>query len=285
MRILLSILAVLLLGGVGVLAFCNYRWQTKTADHVARVNGATAGLPPAAYFAAEIDGLPAPVQRYFRAVLRNGQPIVRRARLKQEGYFLIKPEENAWRPFTATQTVGVRPAGFVWDARIRMAPGIAVRVRDAFVDGRGYMHASLLATVPLVAVEGTPGIAVGALQRYLAEAVWYPTALLPSQGVAWSEIDGSSARATLSVAGVEVSLDFRFGNDGLMQSIYAADRPRNVDGRDVPTPWRGRCFEYQERGGMSIPVRCEVEWILPEGPQAYWRARITEVSYEWQYRR
>jgi hypothetical protein len=280
MRILLSILAVLLLGGVGVLAFCNYRWQTITADHVARVNGAAAGLPPAAYSAAEIDGLPAPVQRYFRAVLRNGQPIVRRARLKQEGDFLIKPEENVWGPFTATQTVGVKPAGFVWDARIRMAPGITVRVRDAFVDGRGYMHASLLATVPLVAVEGTPGIAAGALQRYLAEAVWYPTALLPSQGVAWSAIDGSSARATLSLAGVTVSLDFRFGNDGLMQSIYAADRPRNVDGRDVPTPWRGRCFEYEERGGMRIPVRCEVEWILPGGPQTYWRGRITEVSYE-----
>ncbi|MDQ7840829.1 MAG: hypothetical protein RDU83_07355 [bacterium] len=280
MRILLSVLAVLLLGGVGVLAFCNYRWQTRTADQVARVNGATAGLPTAAYSAAEIDGLPAPVQRYFRAVLRDGQPIVRRARLKQEGDFLIKPKENVWGPFTATQTVGVKPAGFVWDARIRMAPGIAVRVRDSFVDGRGYMHASLLATVPLVAVEGTPGIAAGALQRYLAEAVWYPTALLPSQGVAWSAIDGSSARATLSLAGVKVSLDFRFGNDGLMQSIYAADRPRNVDGRDVPTPWRGRCFEYQERGGMRIPVRCEVEWILPEGPQAYWRGRITEVSYE-----
>ncbi len=279
---ILFILALLLVGVFGVLAFANYRWQAKTADLITRVNGPGAALPSGAFSAAELEGLPAPVKRYFRAVLSDGQPIVRRARLLQQGDFLVRPKENGWRPFTATQYVGAQPAGFVWDARIRMASGLAVRVRDAFVDGRGYMYASLLGTVRLVAVEGTPGIAAGALQRYLAEAAWYPTALLPSQGVVWTAIDDSRARATISVAGTTVSLEFRFGSDGFVHSVFAADRARNVDGRDVPTPWQGRFFDYEERDGMRIPVRGEVEWLLPEGPQMYWKGRVTEVSYEYQ---
>jgi len=205
---------------------------------------------------------------------------VRRARLKQEGEFLIRPEANGWTSFTAMQTAGVSPAFFVWDARMPMAPGIYIRVRDAFAGGQGFMKASILALIPLVAAEGTPGLAAGALQRYLAEAAWYPTALLLSQGVVWTAIDGTSARATLEASGVRVSLEFRFDRNGLVKSVYAPDRPRTVGGREVPTPWEGRWLEYGTRGGMRIPVQGEVAWLLPEGRQVYWKGRITEALYE-----
>ena len=277
--LVLVVLLVLSLGGV--LAFADYRWRAKTADFIAELGGTGFVSSSAAFSAAEIAGLPTPAMRYFRAVLRDGQPIVRRVRLSQRGDFLLRPARNGWRPFTAIQYIGVQRDGFVWDARIRMAPGLAVRVRDAFVDGIGYMQASLMGIVRLASVEATPGIAAGALHRYLAEAVWCPTALLPSQGVVWSPVDDSIARASLSVAGTTVSLDFRFGRDGLVQSVFTPARARDVDGRAVPTPWQGRFSDYEERDGMLIPLSGEVEWLLSEGPQVYWRGRITEVSYEY----
>ena len=40
-------------------------------------------------------------------------------------------------------------------------------------------------------------MAEGELMRFLAEAAWYPTALLPSQGVRWQGADERSAFATL----------------------------------------------------------------------------------------
>jgi hypothetical protein len=132
----------------------------------------------------------------------------------------------------------------------------------------------------MVNVEGTPEIAAGALHRYLAEATWYPTALLPSQGVVWTPIDDSSARATLTTGATTVSLVFRFGKDGLVETVFTPARSRDVDGRFVPTPWQGHFFDYAERGGMLIPLQGEVGWLLPEGPQVYWRGRIVEVSYE-----
>ena len=280
----LLIVALLLLSLGGVVACAEYRWRAKTADFIAQLDGNGFVSSCAAFSTAEIAGLPTPAIRYFRAVLRDGQPIVRGVRLSQQGDFLLRPAENGWRPFTATQYIAVQRPGFVWDARIRMLPGLAVRVRDAFVDGTGHMLASLMGIVRLVSVEATPGIAAGALHRYLAEAVWCPTALLPSQGVVWSPVDDSIARASLSVAGTTVSLDFRFGRDSLVQSVFTPERARDVDGRAVPTAWQGRFLDYAKRDGMRIPLSGEVEWLLPEGPQVYWRGRITEVSYEYQER-
>jgi hypothetical protein len=43
-------------------------------------------------------------------------------------------------------------------------------------------------------------IARGELMRYLAEAAWYPTALLPSQSVQWEALDDHSATAPWSMA-------------------------------------------------------------------------------------
>jgi hypothetical protein len=38
-------------------------------------------------------------------------------------------------------------------------------------------------------------------------------------------------------------------------------------------------FEYAEHGGMLVPMRGEVEWLLPEGPQVYWKGRIVGAAF------
>lgn len=272
-------LALVLLGVAGtvILLVTGHRWRVRSTAMVSHLAGVSSGFP--AYRSAELEGLPDVVQRYFRAVLRDGQPMIRLVRLEQEGRFLLKAPDG-WAPFTAVQHLSPGAPGFVWDARIRMIPGIAAWVRDGFVDRTGSMHAAVLGLVPLVAQRGTPEIAAASLMRYLAEAVWCPTALLPSQGVRWEAIDDSSARASLTAGGTEVSLEFRFGSDSLVESVYSPARGRDVNGTSVPTPWQGRWFEWEERDGMRVPVRGEVEWLLPEGPQPYWRGRVTAIRFD-----
>lgn len=278
-RRLALLLGSVLTGLTGVLAFAGYRWRARSASLIESLRrGGDGG--PAVFSETGLEGLPDAVARYFRAVMQDGQPLVRRAVFSQRGEFLLKPEKDTWGPFRAVQHVATRPAGFVWDARIRIAPGISVSVRDSFVEGTGSMFGSVLGLIPIMAVEGTPEIAEGALHRYLAESVWFPTALLPACGAVWTPLDGSSARATLGVAGTTVSVDFRFSEDGLVKEVFTAARARLVDGQALPTPWRGRFFDYAERGGMRIPLKGEVEWLLPDGPQPYWRGWITDIAYE-----
>jgi hypothetical protein len=133
----------------------------------------------------------------------------------------------------------------------------------------------------VVSAQGTPELNAAALHRFLAEAVWLPTALLPAAGVVLRPHDGNSARASLSTGGSSVSLDFHFGADGLVDRVYTGARERDVGrGRTLPTPWQGRFSHYARRAGFRVPLAGEVEWLLPEGPQPYWRGELTSVAYE-----
>lgn len=116
--------------------------------------------------------------------------------------------------------------------------------------------------------------------RFLAEAVWYPTALLPSQGVQWQALDADSALAILADGHAHVALYFTFDDDGLISRVRAQSRGRSVSGRIVPTPWQGRFHEYRIFNGMLLPSAGEVAWILDEDEKTYWRGHITSIEHE-----
>jgi hypothetical protein len=270
--LLAAIAAALLIGAL--------RWQRNTAALHGRLLANRRPIAPHSYDARELDGLPPPVQRYFRAVLRDGQPIVALARFAHEGTFNMGARRPSWRPFTSTQLVVTQRPGFDWEARIGMPAGLHARVHDSYVAGEGWMHAELQGVVTVADARGTAAMASGELLRYLAEAMWYPTALLPSQGVRWDAIDERAALATLVDGATSVSLTFRFGIDGLIASMEAAARTRTVGRESRELPWVGRAWNYQQRGGMRIPIEAEIAWQLPEGPYPYWRGRIVTFTCE-----
>ncbi|HQI74204.1 MAG TPA: hypothetical protein PLM65_13705, partial [Smithella sp.] len=187
---------------------------------------------------------------------------------------------DQWKPFTSTQRVITRRPGFDWEGRVAMMPGLPVRVHDAYAAGEGILHAAVLGLVSMVNLRGTGEVAQGELMRFFAEAAWYPTALLPSQGVLWDAVDDHSARATIKDGDLTLTLLFRFNKEGLIETVRAEARGRTIGGKVVPTPWEGRFWNYEARDGMQVPFDGEVAWLLPEGAKPYWRGRITKLSYE-----
>ena len=266
---------------VGALVIGNMRWRRRTAALRAALTSARLSVTPLTFDAREIANLPAPVQRYFRAVLRDGQPVIAAVRLAHIGQFNMADGTPKWRPFHSSQRVTTRPPGFDWEGHIRMMPALTAKVHDAYIAGEGILHAELFGLVTLADIRGTPEAAAGELLRYLIEAAWYPTALLPSQGVRWEPIDDRSARAILTDGSTTVSLDFSFEATGTIASARAAARIRKVvDGVSQYAPWQGRFWNYATRNGMQIPLQGEVAWDLPGGLSPYWRGEIIEVAYE-----
>lgn len=156
-------------------------------------------------------------------------------------------------------------------------------MHDAYIAGEGVLHATLFGLVSLANLRGTPEIAQGELMRFLAEAAWYPTALLPSQGVQWIAIDDFSAKATLKDGETALTLLFRFDENGLIESVRAEARGRAVSGTTIPTPWEVRWNNYNLTDGMCIPTEGEVAWLRPEGAKPYFRGRITSLRYEFAH--
>jgi hypothetical protein len=68
----------------------------------------------------------------------------RLGRLKQAGSLRTDAGGGRWMTFSATHLAVPRSTGFVWRARVTVAPLIHVRVREALVGGVGSGQVSLL---------------------------------------------------------------------------------------------------------------------------------------------
>lgn len=266
------------LGGAGIAAaavlVAARRWRRETARLVRRLDASVDAA--AATARAMDDALPPPVRRYLALALGDRSSAIRRARLEHEGTF---DAGSGWRPFRSVQQVAVRPSGFVWDATIRVAPLVRMRVRDAYLDGEGSMLGALAGLVPVVEQRGTPAIAEGSLQRWLAEAPWFPTALLPGAGVRWRAIDDRSSEAAIDDHGVRTAVVFHFGDDGLIARMTAR-RWRDVRGTPVLTEWEGTHRDYRRIAGLLVPTDGEVAWRVDGRLAPYWRARMVRAEYE-----
>ncbi len=234
------------------------------------------------YHIAELAGLPAPVQRYFRAALTDGQPVVTAVRLTQTGRFNMSATADQWKPFTATQAFTTARPGFVWDANITLIPGVPVRVVDAYIAGEGLLRPTILGLYAIGTLQGTGEIARGELLRHVAESVWFPTALLPSQGVVWQAVDDTSATATMTDGPVSVTMLFRFDAKGLITFVRVEARATTVDGGTVLMPWECRMSNYQTREGMRVPLTGEALYITPQGERFYFKGTITTLVYEFE---
>jgi hypothetical protein len=228
----------------------------------------------------QLEELPVPVRKYFSQVLSVGQRVVKSLRISHSGTFNMGTDRPQWRPFSSTQDIVVSGPGFLWNAHISMAPGMPARVHDAYVNGRAVLTARLFGLIKVMESPDSPELAQGELLRFLAEGPWYPTALLPGPHTSWEPIDDDSARLTLVDGNISVSLDVRFGADGLIESVYSDGRYRDVDGIQTRIPWEGRFWNYEERDGMLIPLDGEVAWLLPEGRRPYWRGHIDHIAYD-----
>jgi hypothetical protein len=279
-KTMLLIVLALLVVVVAVLFYGNARWNAGTKELRARLEAARVSTEPKFFAASELEGLPAPVKRYFQAVLKEGQPIVAAVTIQHRGTFNMSETADQWKPFTSTQRVVTQRPGFDWDARVLMMPGLPVHVHDAYIAGEGLLHAAVLGLVSMVNQRGTEALARGELMRFFAEAAWYPTAMLPSQGVRWDAVDDRSARATLSDGKLTLMLLFHFQEDGLIDTVLAEARDRILDGKTVTAPWQCRFWNYAIRDGMRVPLDGEVAWLTPEGRKLYYRGRSTSVAYE-----
>jgi hypothetical protein len=276
MRLFVAVIAMAIAAAAAALVAGASKWNRPTQARVADLNAASSGRD--VYREDMIAQLPTPAARYFRRVLRDGQPIVQSAIATQDAHFFLN---GAWRPLTATEHFTASPPGFVWDARIAMIPLVAVYVRDSYVNGTAQMTASAMGVYSIVDQKGAPELNAGALQRWLGEAVWFPTALRPSGHVSWSAHDDRSASVTVRDNGIEVSLLFEFDDTGMVTRI-SGDRYQEDNGAYVMKEWLISCDEAREFSGMTIPARCEVAWLNNGTPEPYWKGRISTMTYTFE---
>lgn len=229
-----------------------------------------------------LKGLPSPVSKYFRYVLRDGRKLIRVVRLEQTGKLKINQKTKNWAFFKASQIILQDPVSFKWDADIKILPFFHIHVCDSFDHGVAEGKVTLLRSIPIAQQKNVPELNSGALYRYLAEAVWHPTSLLPEAGVKWEPLDDNKAIAHLSNFGISISLEFRFNDIGEITGIFTKNRYGRFNNNYIKYPWEGRFNHYREFNGIKIPTKAEVGWHLPEGWWLFWKGQVIKVNFEFE---
>lgn len=193
--------------------------------------------------------------------------------IEQRGEMRLKPD-GGWLPFTAEQWFAVTEVAFCWHARVKMAPFVTAVVDDAFDGGHGRLDARLWGALPIAHGEG-PELDRGEAQRYLAELPWNPDALRRNPALQVQEVHPGLLKVW--AFDPQTYVDLHLGPGGEIVRASCTNRPYGETG---PRAWEGEFRDYQELGGLRVPTRAEVSWLLPEGRYTYWRGEVTDLRQE-----
>jgi len=224
---------------------------------------------------ADLEGLPPSVQKWLAQSQVIGKEKIRTVRSRQNVSMRLK-EEGTWMPAEAEQYFTIDEPGFIWKAKVKMVPLLYFAGRDMYNKGKGHMLIKVLSLVKVADAEGKE-IDQGAMLRYLAETVWFPTAALSSY-IEWEEIDANSAKATMSYGGITASGVFTFNEKGEVISLVA-ERYREFNGQYLLKTWSVHMREHKEFNGIRIPAGGEVIWKSDTGDFNWYQFEITDIEY------
>ena len=182
--------------------------------------------------------------------------------LSLSGYLRERPADRP-TPYTAGEKLRLRSAEFVWSAKCD--PISMLVVRDQLVADEGRLSLLAFGAVPLSAPKSGAAITRAEIMRYLADLAWAPDAILHNDALSWTEIDGRTLKVAAGHGEGLAEILLRLGDDGLIASAEADDRPHWEGGAFVRRPWRVRFSGYNERHGRLTPSHAESSWVLDSG--------------------
>ncbi|TDE17991.1 DUF6920 family protein [Dyadobacter psychrotolerans] len=216
----------------------------------------------------QLDGLPVPVQKYFKHVLPEGRPAIQSVRMLQKGQFKTDIKKD-WIDIEGEQYVTTQKPGFVWKGKTYM-----FSARDMYLKGKGKLVVDLFSFYRLQKGEG-PKYDEGELLRWLGESVCYPTNLLPGDNLVWFPIDDESAQLIYYYKGISLSYNILFNSKNEIERMetqrYMADKNKEK--------WVNKLSSYQLRDGILVPTYIEAGWQLKDGYFPYAKFQITIIEY------
>lgn len=216
----------------------------------------------------QLEGLPLPVQRYFRHVLKEGQQLPETARIRHSGTFKTGIGKD-WIAITGEQYYTFKKPGFIWKGETSM-----FTARDMFFNDKGSLKVTLFSLLNIVDAKG-PEYDQGELLRWLGECMWFPAALLPGEYISWSAVDSSTSMLNMKYRGLSIYYKVNFNEK---DEISRMETKRYMDGSRFET-WIGVPSDYREFNGTVIPFKIEGAWNLDTGYFAYARFKLEEIEY------
>lgn len=228
---------------------------------------------------ADLETLPAPVQRHLRVSGAVGQPRILNFRIRWNGRMRGSATEP-WMIFQAEQvnTFGSMPER-LFSMRAVMK-GLPVDIYHRFVADSATFRVRLLSFVTMVDAQ-CPTMDRSETVTILNDlCIFAPTALL-DPSVRWESSDRSSARVVFTRGAHTVRAELRFNTAGELVDFESDDRSRASPNAKSFTAerWSTPLSEYRSFGTRRVATRGETVTHAPEGTFVYGEFELQNIDY------
>jgi len=216
-------------------------------------------------------GLPAPVERFARAVFGDSLPDVQsamvlgRAQLAPAGM----PMPTRFRFYYAAAR-----SSHYHDIQVTWFNLTFMRIHERNLEGHVTLDLSLLGKV-----EDAPHTNRAGIQGYWGELLgWVPSIALTDPRVRWQGIDDTTAHLYLPGLDDQEAFTVRFDADtGLITEIETM----RYQGEEQSERWRwfNRILEWDTVDGLLIPVRSQTQW-KQDTPWATWEVEQVALNVD-----
>jgi len=233
----------------------------------------------AVFSEADLQGLPAPLQRYLSYCGYLGKPKMDYMRASLTDVDFIMSETRTIKIGYQQFNLVEKPVRFAF---IRSSLfGIPFEGLDSFINARGSMQGKLAKVVPLFNQQGT-SMDQACLVTWLAECLLVPNAAL-QDFVKWEVIDDRTAKAAITWEDINAEGVFSFAENGELLSFRTSDRVAvDMDGKETIVDWSAYFSEYYLTGGILQPKIIQSVWHYESGDSIYFNQNLREVTISYR---
>lgn len=141
------------------------------------------------------------------------------------------------------------------------------------------MEVKVASVIPMVDARGPEMDQSETVTLFNDMCLMAPAALLDAD-VAFNTVDEHTVHATFRNAGITITADLIFNDEGDLVNFVSYDRYMTSDGRTMHKyRWSTPIRDYRDFGGMRIAAHGDAVWALPDGDFTYGRFNIEELRY------
>lgn len=259
-----------------VVAFLSWQaWrfeQVYKADVLAGIER-TAHVEEGLVTEADLQHLPAPVQRYLRYAGVVNQPKVHSFRALFEVEMRGKGQD--WMAMVAEQHnfFDTNERLFFLKARVK---GVPAQGYHRYQDQEASMEVKLLSVLPVAKASGPELFKAETVTFFNDMCIMAPATLIDKR-IKWTPVDSNTVQAAFTNNGTTINARLFFNEEGQLVNFESNDRYdiNEMKQYKFTTP----LSNYGALGDYQLAKYGEAIWHYPDGPFVYGKFKIQEVMY------